>query len=78
MKKSDKALKEFLKSFTIHNVKDEVIGELKEHATGEFSYFFGNGELICFDANSDEDEPLVIYNTDCYNGIDYVFISNEF
>lgn len=56
-----KALKLFFKKYDMDDIMAEYVGELYEDCIEEFSYTFGNGELII-----SFDEDTVVYVVDDY------------
>lgn len=53
-------LKDFLKTYSLEDIKQTVIGELNEYSTEDFTAFFGNGELILCDAKTENETVYVV------------------
>lgn len=55
-----KHLNTFLKTHSLKDVKGNVVGELNEYSTEDFTAFFGNGELILCDAKTENETVYVV------------------
>jgi hypothetical protein len=60
-----KPISQFLKVFTIDDVKLELDGELNEYSIDDITYFFGNKELIVITDTSE-----TVYVVDGSRGFD--------
>ena len=63
----NKAKLDFLKHHDIDDIKTEIIGELNEYSNEHYSAYYGNGELIIYLNNGNDDHTTYIIDRIGFN-----------
>lgn len=53
----------FLKTHSINDICREIEGELDEHGTDDWSFWYGNGELIACSAHNEDETHTYFVDT---------------